>query len=550
VAPTALPIGLLLDGFQVPAWLYRSLELAVDRGDVAIAALVHRPEPPEPDPAGPAAWRLFTWLDEMLTRRRSRGGADPFQPRDVRSLAGTARVIEAPDTPEGLERVRECGLAALVHAGFGAPWGGHLAAGARFGTWVHRHGDPRRFRGGPAGLREYLGREPAIGAALVALDGPAGPGRPLGQANCTAFEAVTWGCLRRRIAWHASELLPKALHRLAREGEAGFAAMLAEQMRPLSVYDRPRYGPPGAGEALRALVLLAGHSLEVLGHRLVTRPLRRLRWIKYMEWAVLYRFGGTGDPGRHLDLNAFRMLRAPEGHFWADPFLAEDRGRLYLFMEDLSYATGKGVISVAELGADGLQGPPAVALEEPYHLSYPQVFQHEGVWYLLPETRQSGQIRLYRAEAFPTRWVLEAVLLDRVSAVDTTLVQHDGRWWMFACCANTGQGLDDGLHLYHADTLLGPWLPHPHNPVNQDTYSMRPAGHCFRRDGRLYRPAQISIEYGWGMTLVEITELTRERYAERVVETIEPLWRADIKGLHTLNMAGGCMVVDGKLHRG
>jgi hypothetical protein len=555
----ALPVGLLLDAPAVPAWLYRSLELAIGRGDIEITTLIlPRDAAPAAEPSGCPLWRLFLRLDRGLTRRRTRDGADPMAPCDIRSLAAAAQVLEvAPGTPEesilpaDLERIRARGLAVLVEAGFPDLRGAVLAEGARFGVWSHHHGDPRRFRGGPAALWEYIQHQPTLGAVLQALGPASGGGRILAQCNCPTFEAVTWNSLRNRITWVASEMLPKALHRLALEGEAGFRDMLARHAGPFDVYDRRRTALPGAVDTLRAAARLFQEILEVALTRFVKLPLRHKRWIKYMEWAVMYRFGGKPEaPCADLDLNRFNTLYAPAGHFWADPFVIHHQDRYYLFVEDFLYDRGKGVIAVAELGEGGLKAAPEVVLEEPYHLSYPLVFEYQGAWYMIPETRKSKQIRLYRSERFPFDWRFHSVLVDGISAVDSTLVEDNGSWWLFACCANTGLEVDDGLHLFHAPSPLGPWTPHPHNPVNQDTYSMRPAGKCFRRGGRLFRPAQISVEYGWGTSVVEITELTPESYAERIVETLEPHWRTDIKGIHTLNMDGACMVVDCKLHRG
>ena len=50
---------------------------------------------------------------------------------------------------------------------------------------------------------------------------------------------------------------------------------------------------------------------------------------------------------------------------------------------------------------------------------------------MLPEGYGSGALRLYRAgTAFPLRWELERVLLQR-PLIDTSLVEWQGRWWMF-----------------------------------------------------------------------------------------------------------------------
>jgi hypothetical protein len=104
---------------------------------------------------------------------------------------------------------------------------------------------------------------------------------------------------------------------------------------------------------------------------------------------------------------------------------------------------------------------------------------------------------------------------------------------------------DDELHIFHADRLLGEWRPHPLNPVKSDVRCARPAGQFFRRNGALYRPAQICAPlYGSGMSINRVVRLTPHDYAERQVERILPSRKDGLLGVHTLNRAGDLTVVD------
>jgi hypothetical protein len=143
------------------------------------------------------------------------------------------------------------------------------------------------------------------------------------------------------------------------------------------------------------------------------------------------------------------------------------------------------------------------------------------------------------------RWVEEKDLLTGIDAVDATIAEVDGRFWMFLNVGLPGAGNRDELHLYSAPSPLGPWAPHPGNPVKSDCRSARPAGGLFRRDGKLYRPAQdCGGEYGAAIVLHRIDELTPERYREtRVQEIVAPRRR-----IHTINRCEGFFVVD-LLHR-
>jgi hypothetical protein len=191
-------------------------------------------------------------------------------------------------------------------------------------------------------------------------------------------------------------------------------------------------------------------------------------------------------------------------------------------------------------------GQPVRALDRPYHLSYPFVFEWEDQIYMLPETEKHRTVELYRAEDFPTRWTLDRVLLSDLRAVDATLAEIDGRWWMFVNVAESEEAsLDDELHLYHADSPLGPWMPHTWNPVKSDVRCARPAGRPFNFGGAWYRPSQdCSGRYGAAIVVNRITRLDETSYAEQAVSRLLPAWRQGLVATHTVNAAGGLTVID------
>jgi hypothetical protein len=106
---------------------------------------------------------------------------------------------------------------------------------------------------------------------------------------------------------------------------------------------------------------------------------------------------------------------------------------------------------------------------------------------------------------------------------------------------------DHGLFIHFAESPFGPWTPHPWNPVTQDVDTTRPAGRIFHSNGRLIRPAQIATEYGWGVSLLEITKLNKQEFEEKRIDRIEPGWKPGIHGVHTFNIDNGIIVTDCKL---
>src|SRR5208282_2105829 len=214
------------------------------------------------------------------------------------------------------------------------------------------------------------------------------------------------------------------------------------QLNPQPSIQRPSKAIEASLSQLRAPTVagptdIASHTandfvskIRRLRHRLP----RGLRWLYFEEqWRIGVRPSISGlDVSRVFDLKDFLVLTPPRDRFYADPFLVEHGRRNYLFFEELIFARNKGVISCIEFDDQGFRGTPHVVLEAEHHLSYPFVFDWEGQTYMLPESRDSGRIRLFRAVEFPLRWEFSRNLLDDVWAVDPTIFQHGGKFWMFA----------------------------------------------------------------------------------------------------------------------
>ena len=152
----------------------------------------------------------------------------------------------------------------------------------------------------------------------------------------------------------------------------------------------------------------------------------------------------------------WRWLQDDGRRYFADPFLFRENGTTHVFCEEFPYATAKGVISVFTLDAAGRPSAPRVVLEQPYHLSYPQVFRHDGKIWMMPESSANRTLELYVAESFPDRWKLHSVLLADLSLSDATAFEHDGRWWLTATTNEPDTSTWDCLSLFYEPVARRP----------------------------------------------------------------------------------------------
>lgn len=440
----------------------------------------------------------------------------------VANLSG-ASVYRARDTDEAWGVVSQAHAEApldviidLAEASM-RPRGPH---GTRLGVWTVLHDGT----GAESAARHaVLRRRPSIRSVLTRID----EGPTVLYESVTGTDHVSAARTADRLYWKVIPFGARALRRVLRTP--------ADQPHtPL------RWSSATSAPSATWITTLPAHVWRyvVLRLSLKRRP---------QVWTLLV---GRGD-GMHA-IQDLRRLVPTRGTFWADPFIVERGGRTYLFFEELPYATGRGHISVVTLESDGRPSPPRVVLQRPYHLSYPFLFEFDGQLFLLPETGANRTIELYRCESFPDRWTLHATLMSGVHAVDSTLLEHDGRWWLFTnVAAFDGSSSYDELCLFHASTPDSTeWTPHPLNPVISHVGFARPAGPIVRRNGVLIRPSQdCSGSYGRAVRLNRIDRLTETEYRESPLATIEPNWDPDVVATHTMSTLGDIVVLDGKVRQ-
>ena len=244
---------------------------------------------------------------------------------------------------------------------------------------------------------------------------------------------------------------------------------------------------------------------------------------------------------RAVDFKKAMVISNPKNHFLADPFVINKNGKDYCFVEDFDLKKSKGVIAVYEIGDDTVENV-GLALEENFHLSFPYLFECDSKTYMLPETCDNKDIRLYKSIDFPLKWELSKIIKKDVTAVDSMIFKHENRWWLFTNINPIG-GRDtcSELSLFYSDhPVNGDWLPHAKNPVIFDPSFARNGGIVIEEDC-IYRIGQKQLfgTYGGGgFSVNKITELTPDAYQEEPALIIKPDFFLGNKGAHHFHTSG------------
>lgn len=434
--------------------------------------------------------------------------------------------------PEAIERIREKQLDVLIRFGFNI-LRGEILKSAKYGVWSYHHGDGDSYRGGPAHFWEVYEGNPISGAMLQVLTEKLDDGKVL----CKGLFATSEGISKVRNSvtpyWGVSSFMIQKLRELHQYGWEH----VERNALPAAPYlgKKQIYTSPTNLEMVQWLgAVFARKCIER-----VTRKATTIHWRLAMRTGK----GLALDCGSEPDMKGFRWIDSPKGHFYADPFLFEEGGKLWLFFEDFDYGTKLGRICCAEVVEGGI-GEPIAVLETPYHLSYPCIFRVEDSIYMIPETGANSTVELYRCRKFPDQWEKAKVLYEG-QAVDTTVWIEDGIYWFFVTVKEP-KGKGTQLWLFSSSAVDGEWTAHPANPISTDVRNSRGAGAIFRQNGKLYRPSQdCSKCYGYSFSLNEIVVWDRERYEEKTCATVDPTWAEGLVCTHSYSRVGQVEIIDG-----
>jgi hypothetical protein len=216
--------------------------------------------------------------------------------------------------------------------------------------------------------------------------------------------------------------------------------------------------------------------------------------------------------------------------FLADPFFFT--GTEDILVEAMNGRSGKGEIlryregSVQRMG--GTRG----------HASYPGSITHLGETMVVPESAHWAPPALYKVAGQALEKVAD-LDIAATAILDPTLHRHDGQVYLFGNHAAEGPCV---LRLWVADDPFGRFEEHPDSPVCLSIRGGRMGGAIAALGGRLFRIGQdVRSDYGDGVRIFEIQELSPQRYRECEVESFN---FSRVHGPHTVNIRDGVLLFD------
>ena len=545
-----LRIGVLLNNYLIPSWAYKMID-EINNSSYAEIVLIIKNDSKTIKKSlfsklinnfNNFLYVVYRKLDKIIFPNK----IDAFSLIDIRTILKVNEISVEPIKNKfrdkikknDIDNIKKHQVDLFIRMGFRILSGDILNI-SKYGVWSYHHGDNDVNRGGPPGVWEVIMGWGETGVTLQILNENLDGGVILFKSfSLTNFKSVNRNI--NNFYLKAISFIPSKIKELYDLGENNFFQKVNKNNQYPDFYSNPLFVSP---------------SNKVMFFFLFNLFLKRINGlfqkIFYIEqWGLLFRIDQENVISKSF--YQFKKILPPKDRFWADPHIIKRDDKYFIFIEELIYKLNKGFISVIEMNEKGEYKPPVKVLEEKYHLSYPFVFENDGCFYMIPESKDNKTIDLYVSTNFPYKWEFKKRLIDNIAAVDTTILFYKEKYWLFAnVVKNEGASSLDELFLYSSNTLISDnWVSHPCNPIVSDVRKSRPAGNFFLYKENLFRPSQnCSKNYGYGMKSNRVLKLTETEYEEIVVNSIYPNWDEKLFATHTFSYCEKLTVIDGCFKR-
>lgn len=246
--------------------------------------------------------------------------------------------------------------------------------------------------------------------------------------------------------------------------------------------------------------------------------------------------------------------------YWlADPFLFEKNGVVYLFYEAYDLIQRRGKIGYSILEEGKRSSAINIIIEEPHHLSFPFIFEKNGDVFIMPETCEANNIKLYKATDFPYKWEITRTIVKDIFTCDTIMadISIDKKYLLTS-------------EMYRKNVpnnnYASCWVKNKLFPIDKDfgilgqglliaegDYGIRNAGNFVSYNNVIYRVGQNCRGrlYGRGLVFYEVKSfepyIETEEFAIDCTDFSDHISRNsknEIVGVHTYNNSDNYEIID------
>lgn len=247
---------------------------------------------------------------------------------------------------------------------------------------------------------------------------------------------------------------------------------------------------------------------------------------------------------------SFKMVPSNNNYWYADPFVVDINDKSYIFCEQYDKRKHIGNIALFELNNNKISKPTTI-IDEPFHMSFPNVFKFNNDFYMIPETSADKSIRIYKMLDNPYKW--ECIKQHKIeSAVDTAVYKEENNLILFISKIKKENELYTKTKIYKILDFPCGDLQYIRDFDEEYSIVSRNGGNILNIGNEYFRVIQNSTETYYGKSLT-ISKINLKDFNETRIKNIEVkdlyikgnyFHNYKIIGTHTYNTSSKYEVID------
>jgi hypothetical protein len=407
---------------------------------------------------------------------------------------------------------------------------GEMLKVSKFGIISFHHGDNILNKGGPPGFWEVVLKKPSTGFIIQILNHELDNGKIVFKGECATQK--TFLLNQYNVFCESNDFISKSIVKILKEQKIN-------SVGTSSINNNSILKSPSFYFTFKYIFLTLKLFFIISFQKFILK--------KQQIWEISY----DRNHFDKINYQNIKKIKNLPGHFFGDPFVLERNKKHYVFVEDYIKKDSKAVISVIEIDDKDNHNHFTNIIEEDFHLSFPFIFEYENDLFMVPESSENKDIRLYKCLKFPNIWTYCYNLISNIHAADTIIFKKSNLYWLLTTSSKNND-YSSQLNIFYSDNPLSQsWIPHKNNPVKYDINNGRNGGLIIDNNGELIRAIQTfdynkygQNQYGRKINLNSIINISKTDFDESFKYTINPDFKKNILGTHTINSTNNFTVFD------
>ena len=407
---------------------------------------------------------------------------------------------------------------------------GEMLKMSKFGIISFHHGDNIWNKGGPPGFWEVVLKKPSTGFIIQILNHELDNGKIVFKGECATQK--TFLLNQYNVFCESNDFISKSIVKILKEQKI-------DSVGTSSINNNSILKSPSFYFTFKYIFLTLKLFFIISFQKFILK--------KQQIWEISY----DRNHFDKINYQNIKKIKNLPGHFFGDPFVLERNKKHYVFVEDYIKKDSKAVISVIEIDDKDNHNHFTNIIEEDFHLSFPFIFEYENDLFMVPESSENKDIRLYKCLKFPNIWTYCYNLISNIHAADTIIFKKSNLYWLLTTSSKNND-YSSQLNIFYSDNPLSQsWIPHKNNPVKYDINNGRNGGLIIDNNGELIRAIQTfdynkygQNQYGRKINLNSIINISETDFNESFKYTINPYFKKNILGTHTINSTNNFTVID------